>query len=643
MATLLQLLPAEIESRHKTDCPQWRIPCLHVEDAPRFRYREVMLDVTRHFISVEHLKKQIDIMADLKFNHLHLHLSDNQGWRIEIKRYPLLTEKGAYRTDIDGSRYGGFYTQEQIRDIVAYAAQRFITIVPEIDIPAHSQALNVCYPELSCTGENAPVRNIWGPDHLVLCPGKDNMFEFLDHVFAEMAALFPGTYFHIGGDECPKNNWEKCRNCQQRIVSEHLHDDNTFTAEEKLQSYTTRRIEKLLARYGKKIIGWEEILQGGIGRTATIMSWRGEEGGIAAAQAGNEVIMCPHTKGLYFDYYQGSSKVEPPTIGGYSPLSKVYKYEPIPHQLAGKDNERFIIGIQANLWSEYLYEEKDWERALYPRMMAVAEIGWCRAEERNLDAFLRRLDNMTMRLHLKGYNFHIPLPEMVNGPLQTVAFTDSAKVAFTTTLPLKMVYTTDGKNPTPSSRASTDPLTFHEDKTLKIASVLPNGIMSRVMTYKIERQEYAPSVEVDSTLQDGLVESRSDTHNRRTINLLTEITDAAQHPKYKREVDDFVKTAVGYIDIPRKGIYCFSTQYDELYIDNRLIVDNNGEVKQGSRNDSSVALDKGLHALKIVFRSEAIGGWPAFWGRGNIGYKLLADEDYRPITPQMLYHLPQRQ
>ena len=327
MQTVLQLLPAEIESKSVVKT-HWILPCVNIEDAPRFAYRGVHLDPCRHFMTVEEVKRQLDVMAMLKINRMHWHLTEDQGWRLEIKKYPKLTEVGATRIEGEGTTHSGFYTQEEAKDIVAYAAARHITVIPELETPGHELAAIAAYPHLSCTGEDVTPRIIWGVEDLVMCPGKGDMFPFLEDIVKEMVEIFPSEYFHIGGDECPKGSWKKCPDCQKLIRQEKLQAKNGHSAEERLQSYVIGRMDEMLAKYGKKIIGWDEILEGGLSPNATVMSWRGEEGGIASALQSHDVIMTPGGNGMYLDHFQGDSKIEPVTIGGYTTLERTYSYNP---------------------------------------------------------------------------------------------------------------------------------------------------------------------------------------------------------------------------------------------------------------------------------------------------------------------------
>ena len=460
MQSFMQLLPAEIESSEEVDGIEWSAPCVSITDEPRFAYRGIHFDPCRHFMTVDEVKKQLDVMAMYKINRMHWHLTEDQGWRIEIKKYPKLTEIGGKRMEGEGYEYGGYYTQEEVKDIVAYAAERFITVVPEIEMPGHEMAAIAAYPELSCKGEQGVVRSIWGIEDIVLCPGKESTFEFFENVLKEVMELFPSEYIHIGGDECPKTSWADCPLCQKRIREEKLFADKNHSAEEKLQSYFIQRIEKFLAQYGRKIIGWDEILEGGLAPTATVMSWRGEQGGIASAMMDHNVIMTPGKNGLYLDFYQGDKKIEPVTIGGYTSLKKIYDYNPTPDTLVAICKDHFVMGVQANVWSEYMYTNELREYQMYPRSLALAEVAWTKTDRKDYADFERRINNAYVRLDGHGVNYHIPLPEQPNGSCNTVAFMDTVSVAFKTSRPVKMVYTLDGSEPTAASAEYTEPLEF---------------------------------------------------------------------------------------------------------------------------------------------------------------------------------------
>ena len=441
-----------------------RIPCCKITDYPRFRWRGFHIDPCRHFLSVEETKKQIDILSRYKMNVMHWHLTDDQGWRIQIKRYPRLTEVGAVRTEFDGTEYGGYYTQEEIADVVAYAAERHVTVVPEIEMPGHARAAIAAYPALSCTKHTEHPQCNWGSPDIVMCPGSEFTFEFLQDVIDEVCALFPSEYIHIGGDECLKTRWEKCPACQARIRALGLVADDAGTAEEKLQSYAVRRMEGILAAHGRKLVGWDEILEGGLSQGATVMSWRGEAGGIAAALQGHDVIMTPSKAGMYLDHVQGDPKIEPVSIGNYTTLEKAYRYDPVPQELKDNGKDGYVLGLQCNSWSEYIYSDAHRQYMLFPRAFAVAETAWSLPENKDWDSFRVRVDAACEDLDRRGVNYHIPLPEQPGGSCNHLVFTDKAVLEFTTTRPVaRMVYTLDGSEPTPASKAYKKPLVITED------------------------------------------------------------------------------------------------------------------------------------------------------------------------------------
>jgi hexosaminidase len=383
--TLIQLLEQSRESGS--------LPCLTITDWPRFQWRGMHLDACRHFWSVEFTKKYIDLLARYKMNSFHWHLTEDQGWRIEIKKYPKLTEVGAWRSgsqigpysrrEYDSIPYGGFYTQEQIREVVEYATARHITVVPEIEMPGHAMAALAAYPQLGCTGGPYEVQRGWGVFEDVFCAGNDSTFAMLEDVLTEVMDLFPGPYIHIGGDECPKEQWKACAKCQARKKAEGLKDEH------ELQSYFIQRIEKFVNSKGRKIIGWDEILEGGLAPNAAVMSWRGTEGGVAAAKQKHNVVMSPGSH-CYFDHYQGDPANEPLAIGGYTTVQKVYSYEPIPAELK-REEAKFILGAQGNVWTEYILTPEHVEYMAVPRMLALAEVLWTPKEKRDEADFLRRL------------------------------------------------------------------------------------------------------------------------------------------------------------------------------------------------------------------------------------------------------------
>ncbi|HPF40133.1 MAG TPA: beta-N-acetylhexosaminidase [Phycisphaerae bacterium] len=394
--TLMQIVE-QGQSLDATPSKTPRLPDCEIVDQPRYRWRGMHLDVSRHFFDVAFIKRYIDLLAYHKLNVFHWHLTDDQGWRIEIRKYPKLTAVGAWRME-GGEKYGGFYTQAEVREIVDYAAERFVTIVPEIEMPGHARAALAAYPEYSCTGGPFDVPTTWGVFDDVYCSGNDATFEFIENVLDEVCRLFPGSYIHIGGDECPKKRWESCAKCQARIAKQHLKDEAA------LQSDFMHRVEKLLEKRGRRLIGWDEILEGGLAPNASVMSWRGMEGGLAAANEGHDVVMCP-TSHCYFDYRQSAGLLEKgPAWSQVTDTKLVFGFEPTP---AGLDvsKRKHILGSQGNIWTEWLKTPADVEYMAFPRGCALAEILWSPAEGRDWPEFERRLETHLKRLKAMRVNY----------------------------------------------------------------------------------------------------------------------------------------------------------------------------------------------------------------------------------------------
>lgn len=468
------------------------LPAVEINDFPRFAYRGAHLDVSRHFFPVDSIKKFVDMLALHNINRFHWHISDDQGWRIEIKKYPELTTKGSQRKETvighnsgkyDGKPYGGFYTQEEAKEIVAYAKERHITVIPEIDLPGHMQAALTAYPELGCTGGPYDVWTIWGVSEDVLCAGNDKTLDFIDGVLAEIIEIFPSEYIHVGGDECPKVRWEKCPKCQARIKALKLKKDAKHTAEEKLQSFIISHAEKFLNDHGRQIIGWDEILEGGLAPNATVMSWRGIAGGIEAAKLKHDVIMTPNTY-MYFDYYQSKDvENEPMAIGGYVPLEKVYSFEPFAPSLTPEE-QKYIIGVQANLWTEYVPEYKQVEYMELPRLSALAEVQWTMPEKKDYDDFIARIPSMLNIYQMKGYNFAKHLYD-VKADIHPDFEAGAIKVELSTVGDADIYYTLDGSEPTTTSFKYTGAFDLKENADLKAIAVRPSG-NSRVTAEKVE-------------------------------------------------------------------------------------------------------------------------------------------------------------
>lgn len=482
MQSILQTLPA-IRTNAKLS-----VPAMEITDYPRFPYRGMHLDVARHFFGPEMVKEYIDLMATYKLNNFHWHLIDDQGWRIEIDKYPLLTEIGAWRVNhndqIWGNRpqakpgekatYGGYYTKEQIREIIDYAAERNVNVIPEIELPAHVASALAAYPQLSCTLK--PQLPMTGGDYSNIssgyCAGNDSVFVFLENVLSEVIDLFPSEYIHIGGDELDKSFWEKCPRCQQRMKDETLHDVD------ELQSYFIKRIEKFVSGKGRKIIGWDEILEGGLPPSATVMSWRGEAGGIQAAKMQHDVIMTPGSP-LYFDNYQAGPEGEPEAIGGMNTLRKVYEYNPIPKELT-KDEAKYVLGAQANLWTEYITTNKHVEYMILPRMLALSEAVWGSAKQKNWEDFNNRLPYHFERFDQQGLNYS---PGNFNVIIDPVSAGGKLTIKLSTeVLNGQVYYTLDGSIPNKNSILYENPIPITASSTIKAVTAKGQKVLSLTPT-----------------------------------------------------------------------------------------------------------------------------------------------------------------
>ncbi|WP_082886441.1 beta-N-acetylhexosaminidase [Flavisolibacter tropicus] len=465
MQTLVQVLP--VQKSLSLNMPQAQI-----NDAPRYQYRGMHLDVARHFYPVDFVKKYIDYLALHKMNVFHWHLTDDQGWRIEIKKYPKLAEVAAYRdgtiighfpgTGNDGKRYGGFYTQKEIKEVVQYAAKRYITIIPEIEMPGHASAALTAYPALGCSGGPYKVQQTWGVFNEVYCAGNDSVFAFLQDVIDEVLPLFPSKVIHIGGDECPKESWKKCVRCQQRKKENNLKDEH------ELQSYFVQRMEKYLNSKGRTLMGWDEILEGGLAPNAVVMSWRGEKGGIEAAKQKHEVIMTPNSP-LYFDHYQGKASEEPLAIGGYNTLEKVYAYNPTPKELSAEEGV-YIKGVQANIWTEYIPTTQQVEYMLMPRLAALSEVAWTQPSQKSWDGFKQRMETQYQRYSALGVNYAKSAYDVRPTVLLETAASKATVTFATDSYTSQIYYTLDGSEPTMNAKKYTKPFEVRKSVTIKAAS-----------------------------------------------------------------------------------------------------------------------------------------------------------------------------
>ena len=483
--TLKQMLPVEIFGTAPAADKEWVLPCVKIKDKPRFAYRGLHMDVSRHFFDMDEVKKYLDIMEVHKLNTLHWHLTDDQGWRLEIKKYPRLTEVGSIRnktiighifesTEYDHTRYGEgcYFTQEDVKEILEYAAARGITVIPEIDLPGHMLAALAAYPEYGCTGGPYEVWGDWGIADDVLCVGQEKTMKFLEDILAEVCELFPSEYVHIGGDECPKVRWESCPHCQAKIKELGLKDDDNYKAEHYLQGYVTSRMEKFLASKGKKLIGWDDILEGEIAPNATVMSWRGVAGGLQAVRMGHDAIMTPNTF-FYLDYYQSLDKEnEPLAIGGYLPVEKCYSYEPTTEDMTDEERSH-ILGVQANLWTEYIATPDHLHYMLLPRLAALAEVQWCQPEVKSWERFLDSADDFCAIYDIMGYKYGTHLFD-ASGKANVNKEKGCVEVILEAQGDTPIRYTLDGSMPGPDSPLYTEPIEIREDCVLKAKSDRPD-------------------------------------------------------------------------------------------------------------------------------------------------------------------------
>jgi hexosaminidase len=587
--TLYQLLPVEIEKNGLSENAVWSIPCVRIEDKPRFSWRGMHLDVGRHFCSMDSVKRYIDMIASYKMNTFHWHLTEDQGWRIEIKKYPRLTTAGAWRKETMGDRtpHGGFYSQDDIREIVEYARQHFITVVPEIEMPGHSQAALTAYPELSCSGGPFTVATEWGVFNDVYCAGNEKTFQFVEEVINEVSALFPGPFFHIGGDECPKLRWSNCKRCQDRIAA------NGLKNEEELQSYFIKRVEQMLNARGKRLVGWDEILEGGLPPKATVMSWRGIQGGIEAAKSGHDVVMTPTTH-CYFDYYQGEAG-EPKAIGEFLPIDTVYSYEPVPASLSPEESKH-VLGAQGNVWTEWMPNYRQVEYMAATRMIALSEVVWTERSQRNFKDFMQRMTPHYRRLALRDINFRVPMPLGIGG--RKMIFKDTVASISSPAPGATIYYTLDGQDPTTSSLKYTKPIPIKGDQTLKamlsisgVKASLPITTSFLTVDPKVNGVAYNYFEDVWVLLPD--MAAMKPVRSGKTFDL-----SFTPLPHRWRDYGFQFKCL---IDLPSDGDYVFYLASDDgskLFLDDKLLINNDGLHGTLELNNKST-LAKGKHRLEV--------------------------------------------
>jgi len=612
LQTLEQLVFA-----HRPDLPaplgSIAVAALEIEDRPRFSYRGMHLDVGRHYFPVSFIKRYIDLLAAYKFNTFHWHLTEDQGWRIEILEYPGLTDVGSCRAETileknfdpyvgDGERYCGYYTQDEIRDVVEYARARHVTVIPEIEMPGHSVAALAAYPELGCTEGPFEVATRWGVTEDIYCPSEET-FSFLEDVLTEVMELFPGRYIHIGGDEAPKSRWEQSELAQEVIRREGLADEH------ELQSYFIRRIERFLLEHGRRLIGWDEILEGGLAPEATVMSWRGMDGGIEAARQGHDVIMTP-TSHVYFDYYQGDPRFEPLAIGGLTTLERVYGFEPVPEELNATE-ARHVLGAQANLWTEYIKTPEYAEYMALPRMLALAEVVWSPKDARDWESFAGRLPGQLHRLDAMGVNYRIP---HVRGLERDRLTLDDAFVVLLRTLVpgAEIRYTTDGTDPDDESSLYTGPLSLPVDEggvTVTARAFLPTGRASAPSAATLNRTSLRPAVGLDAGgLAPGLRYAYYEADVASVDSLETSlpvgegVVDVVRLMGTERD-EQFGYVFTGYLRVPSDAVYAFTLLSDDgskLFIGDDVVIDHDGPHGPTERY-GMIALEAGYHPISVRF------------------------------------------
>lgn len=605
--TFLQLLPPDGKT-YKTI----ELPCVKIRDYPRFSWRGIHLDESRHFLGADFVKGLLDQMARLKFNVFHWHLIDDQGFRIEIKQYPMLTEIGAWRLDNENGvwnysvvqpgegdpKYGGFYTQEEIREIVSYAAERQITIVPEVEMPGHATSMIWAYPELSCKDDLWSIKEGGGFEFSdPLCAGNERTFEVLEGILSEVIDLFPSHYIHIGGDECKKDPWQSCKKCQQRMKNEKL--ENVY----ELQSYFIKRIEKFVRSKGRAIIGWDEILEGGLAPEAAVMSWRGFGGGIAAAEMGHKVVMSP-TSFCYFDYYQGNPLYEPKAIGGNLPLSKVYQFDPLPWELS-QDKHHLILGGQANVWTEHIFTPDQAEYMIFPRAFAMAEVLWTQKDKLDYEDFLDRILPRYKALASMGVNFRMPMGE---GLEEQVLFKEEILVELFNPFSdgeAVIHYTLDGSTPDVRSPVYTEALLITETACLK-AMLHFNDYSSNVAVswfFKVDHEVNGLHCEY----YEGAWEKLPDFDQLTPLDSYI-VSDIGANAK-SGTTDNYGMRFTGFLEIHQSGELKFYTASDDgsrLIINGEVVIDHDG-LHGPDLKSNTVKLDKGKHSLEILF-FEGSGG-----------------------------------
>ncbi|TRX70498.1 family 20 glycosylhydrolase [Carboxylicivirga sp. M1479] len=610
--SLRQLLPVDVDNQKITQINNLLIPALEIKDSPQFEYRGFNLDVARHFYPVDFIKKQLDILALYKINVFHWHLSDDQGWRLEIKKYPRLTSIGSKRAktlighganppfQYDNKVHSGFYTQEDVRDIIAYAKARHITVIPEIELPAHSLAALAAYPQLGCTGGPYEVATNWGGFDDVICPGKESTYRIIEDILGEVANLFPSEYIHIGGDECSKIRWRECKHCQQRIQSENLKN------EQQLELYFIKRVQTIAEKFGKRMAGWDEIMHNTSLKNACVVVWN-DDARIHESIANNNKIVKASNNHLYFDHYQADPQNHPLAIGGYTPMRDVYAYNPLA-DVFSPDEKASVIGMQANCWTEYMPNEAHVEMMIYPRLIAFAENSWSSIDKKDWACFNRKLESHLARLDLLGANYfyETPKPVVKNEQLNFITPTNLSFVNISNKYDTR--YTTDGSEPTLTSELYTSPISVNKPGTIKAITIdKATGDISKTTIVALNKLEYAKPLNneakthgLDYLLYKGRFKTVKEIQNSSAQNQGT-LQNLFIPDTIHRE--SFGLAFNGYFEAKQKGIYEFALSSDDgsaMYLNEQLVVNNDGI--HGKKTEfGAIALKKGLYPFDLLY------------------------------------------
>ncbi len=612
--SLLQMFPPEIESKSTVANIEWKIPVLAITDKPSNTYRGIHLDVCRHFTPIDSIKKMLDMMAMYKLNKFHWHLTDDQLWTPEIKQYSKLSSIGGQRIENDGSQYSGHYSQDDMREIVEYAAKRFIEVIPEIEMPGHTMAAIAAYPWLSCDNKRLPVRNVWGVEENILCISKKEVSDFMCNIIDEIVDIFPSEFVHIGCDEVPNTKWESCQSCQDSIKKYNLNGTGG------LKEQFINTITFHLKSKGKKAIIWDDAFADTKKIDGTMMCWRNENYAKKALEKGNNVIMTP-AEFYYFDYYQGSIYSEPAAMGLRPYLLKdMYNYNPLKIK-ENINNDSEILGIQGSIWVEYMPTFEHIQYMAFPRMLALAECAWSLPDLKDFDFFVERLNSNYRRLELNNINYYVPTPQGVDH--KYIEFDDNITLNFNNSLNYPMFFSINSDNISTNNKY-TEGIKITENTDLYIATLAPSGKWSK--TVKITcRKDFnnSTSEAKPMTIKSTSGYYKSSSEYKDALFSETTIIDSLIQPSSDAYTYPSVYITEGYFFVEQTGRYEIATESEELWLNNKLIIDNNNKIKRNLTTKASILLEKGYHKYTMHVNTSAIGGFPSSWRKTEIKVKLL--------------------